>query len=130
MVRLWDCRSLECARTFAGHLNSQLAMRPAPSPCGRFLAVPSEDQSLHLYDLRNGGVVERVREVRGGVRVGVAHSGLAAAPIMRPPPAPLAPQPQSFQGLSAVPTAVAINPCHSQLACGGLDGHVRFFADR
>lgn len=64
VAKLWDVRTLTPVRTFGAHTNSQHRVGTAMSPCARFFAVGSEDQSVVLYDMQSGGVVDRIREVR------------------------------------------------------------------
>ena len=59
-VRLWDVRQEKPTRQFSQHVNSALRVGLALSPCGRFVAVGSEDRSALLYCLRTGAVFAKL----------------------------------------------------------------------
>eukprot|EP00736_Rhodelphis_marinus_P006208 Rmarinus@m.6085 len=59
-VKLWDLRSMTCARQFSGHTNRVHSTGIAFSPCGRFLATGSEDKAAYVFDMRTGSMLEKL----------------------------------------------------------------------
>jgi len=60
-VRLWDVRSLRALRTFRQHASGRGPAGVAFSPCLRFIACGSSDPHAVVYDIRSGGVLDRLR---------------------------------------------------------------------
>jgi WD40 repeat protein len=60
-VRLWDLRdrSPNAVRVLSAHVNASMKVGIALSPCGRFIAVGSENRACYLYDKGTGAVVEK-----------------------------------------------------------------------
>eukprot|EP00775_Hariotina_reticulata_P012463 gene12463-12598_t len=65
LIKLWDvrCGASGCVRSFSGHKcsRSQVPLGLALSPCMRFLATGSDDQAAHVFDLRTGTLLHRLR---------------------------------------------------------------------
>ena len=60
-VKLWDARAPDApVRTLAAHSNAALKSGLALSPCGRYLAVGSEDRALFVYDVGTGAPLARL----------------------------------------------------------------------
>jgi len=51
-VHLWDLRTSRVVRKFNEHTNRSNRMGLDFSPCGRYIAVSSEDRAAYLYDIR------------------------------------------------------------------------------
>ncbi|MEH2299150.1 MAG: hypothetical protein V7K88_08910 [Nostoc sp.] len=49
-----------CTKTFKGHINSVLSL--AVSPDSDYLASGYEDQTIKLWDIKNGTLVQILRE--------------------------------------------------------------------
>jgi WD40 repeat protein len=64
-VKLWDTRVMRPMRAFASHGAATVPCAPALSPCGRFVAVGAQEPrpALVVYDVRGGGILQRVSEV-------------------------------------------------------------------
>lgn len=60
MIRLWDVRTEACVRCFSSHQSKAAGCGIDISPCLRYLAAGSEDNSLYMYDMGSGGVVKRL----------------------------------------------------------------------
>nr|XP_055125696.1 WD repeat-containing protein 27 isoform X1 [Symphalangus syndactylus] len=50
-MRLWDLRTLRCARHFEGHPTHGYPCGIAFSPCGRFVACGAEDRHAYVYEM-------------------------------------------------------------------------------
>ena len=59
-ARIWDLRSNECVRMFTGHVSRSQPVSAKISPCNRYLLCGSEDKAAYIYDLRTGGILERL----------------------------------------------------------------------
>eukprot|EP00040_Diaphanoeca_grandis_P009846 m.290612 g.290612 ORF g.290612 m.290612 type:complete len:149 (-) comp212857_c0_seq1:104-550(-) len=59
-VHLWDIRTNKSVRHFSGHVSRAVACGIDYSPCGRYLASGSEDRSAYIYDIRTGGVLNKL----------------------------------------------------------------------
>lgn len=61
-VALWDLRTRERVQSFQGHRNAGRLQNIglAISPCMRYVASGSEDNSLYIYDVRMGQAVEKL----------------------------------------------------------------------
>ncbi|KAK3285759.1 hypothetical protein CYMTET_6648 [Cymbomonas tetramitiformis] len=60
-VKLWDLRTRRCVHRFSGHANRQHSVGVAFSPCLRYLGVGSEDKVAHLFDMRMGIPLHRLK---------------------------------------------------------------------
>lgn len=60
-IQIHDIRAPEGAITLTGHTNSALDVGAQLSPCLRYAASGSEDKSCYVWDIRTGGVLERLR---------------------------------------------------------------------
>ncbi|CAE7540972.1 WDR27 [Symbiodinium natans] len=57
-IKLWDLRTMQECRCFrSGHVHAAQRMRCRLSPCLRYMATPSEDGSVCVYDVRTGNVL-------------------------------------------------------------------------
>ena len=69
LVKLWDVRSGSPAAQFRGHVNRREVTNVSFSPCMRYLAAGSEEPNgAVLYDMRGGGIVEKIRGNRNVVK--------------------------------------------------------------
>nr|XP_023686026.1 WD repeat-containing protein 27 isoform X3 [Paramormyrops kingsleyae] len=59
-MKLWDLRILRCVRKFEGHQNRCHPCTSAFSPCGRYIATGSEDNSAYLYDIRSSSYLKKL----------------------------------------------------------------------
>jgi WD40 repeat protein len=59
-VKLWDLRSPSPVRCYAQHANTALKTAVCFSPCGKFIAVGSEDRNAYIYDQGSGKVVSKL----------------------------------------------------------------------
>lgn len=60
-VRLWDLRAIQTpVRQFSQHTNSAIKVGMSLSPCGKFLAVGSEDRALYVYSVNTGGLMSKL----------------------------------------------------------------------
>ena len=65
LLVLWDLRSFQPSCQFSNHINRrELSLQPSFSPCMKYIAVPSEDRSVRIIDLRKSS--DAVSSVRGG----------------------------------------------------------------
>lgn len=81
-ARMWDLRSNECVRMFTGHTSRSQPVSAKISPCGRFILCGSEDKAAYIYDIRMGGVVEKlsgITDVVSDVEWNPKHPQLATA---------------------------------------------------
>ncbi|XP_051946272.1 LOW QUALITY PROTEIN: WD repeat-containing protein 27 [Xyrauchen texanus] len=60
-LKLWDLRSARCVRRYETHTNRCHHCTAAFSPCGRFIATGSEDQSAYIYDTRSNNVLLKLQ---------------------------------------------------------------------
>eukprot|EP00116_Pleurobrachia_bachei_P008413 sb/3468675/ len=51
--KLWDIRSGQCVRGFSRQC--RVATTPSVSTCVRYVAVPGDDQAVHVFDIRQTG---------------------------------------------------------------------------
>ncbi|CAE7241361.1 WDR27 [Symbiodinium sp. CCMP2456] len=57
-IKLWDLRTMQECRCFrSGHVHSAQRLRCRLSPCLRYMATPSEEGSVCVYDVRTGNVL-------------------------------------------------------------------------
>ncbi|XP_071337019.1 WD repeat-containing protein 27 isoform X2 [Trachinotus anak] len=61
-VKIWDLRTLRCVRRFENHLNRCHPCSSAISPCGRFIASGSEDNSAYVYDIRSSSYLHKLQK--------------------------------------------------------------------
>ncbi|XP_034465303.1 WD repeat-containing protein 27 [Hippoglossus hippoglossus] len=61
-VKIWDLRTLRCVRRYENHVNRCLPCSSAISPCGRFIATGSEDNSAYVYDIRSSSVLHKLQK--------------------------------------------------------------------
>eukprot|EP01083_Nonionella_stella_P012142 34466_1 len=54
-VLMWDLRSQRSVMRFSGHRNRSAHIACALSPCERYMACGSEDNSGYIFDVRQGG---------------------------------------------------------------------------
>jgi len=59
-LSLWDLRTQECVKQFTGHKNRSQNIGANISPCMRFIATGSEDNSCYIYDIRMENPIERL----------------------------------------------------------------------
>eukprot|EP00762_Andalucia_godoyi_P005817 ANDGO_06924.mRNA.1 putative WD repeat-containing protein alr2800 len=61
VIKLWDLRSARCVQSFSGsHQCRSLPVHVGFSPCMRFVATGSEDNSAYMYDRRTGRMVSKL----------------------------------------------------------------------
>jgi hypothetical protein len=60
---------MRAVRSFASHGSAAVPSAPAISPCGRFVAAGAQEPrpALVMYDVRGGGILEQLSEVRSCV---------------------------------------------------------------
>ncbi|KAL7754397.1 hypothetical protein RI367_000378 [Sorochytrium milnesiophthora] len=51
-VRIWDMRAAKCVKRLQGHQNRFANVGCALSPCERYVATGSEDNSVYIFDMR------------------------------------------------------------------------------
>ncbi|XP_075874914.1 WD repeat-containing protein 27 [Nelusetta ayraudi] len=61
-VKIWDLRTLRCARRFDNHVNRCHPCTAAISPCGRFIATGSEDNCAYVYDIRSSAYLHKLQK--------------------------------------------------------------------
>mmetsp|Transcript_5240 Transcript_5240/g.9262 ORF Transcript_5240/g.9262 Transcript_5240/m.9262 type:complete len:751 (+) Transcript_5240:258-2510(+) len=59
-ISVWDLRARERVQCLQGHKNRVHPVGAAISPCMRYIATGSEDNSCYIYDIRKGQPVERL----------------------------------------------------------------------
>ncbi|GBG27462.1 WD repeat-containing protein 27 [Hondaea fermentalgiana] len=59
-LQMWDLRQREAVQTLQGHQNRVHTVGTSISPCMRYIATGSEDNSCYLYDVRMGSVQSRL----------------------------------------------------------------------
>ncbi len=99
-VLVWDIRTQAPSHSYSSHFNRKDTCGVSISPCLKFLAVASEDRSVHLLDLRM-----------------MADHDQSIPVISR------------LVGHGDVVSDVSFNPLYPQLATACHDGRIRFFAD-
>lgn len=60
-LKMWDLRTARCVRRYESHVNRCHQCTAAFSPCGRFIATGSEDQSAYIYDTRSSGFLHKLQ---------------------------------------------------------------------
>ncbi|XP_026210255.1 WD repeat-containing protein 27 isoform X2 [Anabas testudineus] len=61
-VKIWDLRTLRCVRRYDSHPNRCHPCGSAFSPCGRFIASGSEDNSAYVYDIRSSSYLHKLQK--------------------------------------------------------------------
>lgn len=60
-IELWDLRSQRRANRFTGHCNRAHPIQPSLSPCLRFIATGSEDNTAYIFDTRTAGITAALK---------------------------------------------------------------------
>ncbi|KAH9132275.1 hypothetical protein AeRB84_021261 [Aphanomyces euteiches] len=60
-MHLWDIRADNCVLRLGEHANRVHAIGAAFSPCMRYIATGSEEKVTHLYDIRTGRTLDKLR---------------------------------------------------------------------
>nr|CAD7256288.1 unnamed protein product [Timema shepardi] len=51
-VKMWDLRTARCVQNYCQHVNRAYTSGIDISPCGRYIAVSSDDKNVYIYDSR------------------------------------------------------------------------------
>lgn len=107
LLVLWDLRAVKPIFSYNGHINRrENTLSAAFSPCMKYIAVPSEDRSVRILDIRKGFDVNSYQS---------NNQGSELFKIMT--------------GQRDIVSTVAYNPLFAQLAIGSYDGTIKFFID-
>ena len=116
LVLLWDLRAFNPIQRFSTHVNRrESTLNNAFSPCMKYLAIPSEDRTVRIMDLR---MATSALSSSAPVGPATGSSGSSKGELFK-----------VVTGQKDVISCVAYNPLFAQLAIGSYDGTVRFFCD-
>jgi WD40 repeat protein len=107
LLVLWDLRCLQPIFQYSSHINRrESTLNAAFSPCMKYIAIPSEDRTVRIIDIRKSSDLQS------------SSSGKSAFELCK-----------IQTGQRDIVSSVAYNPLFAQLAVGSYDGTVKFFID-